>query len=605
VRKLEAPHVPATVRILGTMGGPGVFDAFDIQFAALMKRLAPGLTDDALWVMALAARAPRLGSVCLRLDDSPETSARPPEEWQALLFPTGLVATPSEAHRVPLRPLVLDHNRLYLHRYWVHETRVADELATRAASRGVTDGVDELLGELFEPEHHEQRAAARRALTDGLSVIAGGPGTGKTHTVARILVAALRRAQEEGHDLDVALVAPTGKAASRMGEAVRSAVVQLQESGVVDRPLAERLAALEPSTIHRLLGSRRGVHVHHDRRNPLNVDLVVVDETSMVALPLMARLLDALPAEADLVLVGDPFQLTSIEAGTVMDDIVGPAGRATAARLLESDDRWEGPLRDRVTVLTTTHRFADDSGIFRLAEAVRAGDAGAALAVLENPSDDLVWIEPGDETATGLIDAELLAAARLMVEAARAGEAAEAIEAASSVKVLAATRMGPGGVREWSERIKEMVKPDVARSGLQPQWFAGRPVLVTGNDPGNRVFNGDVGVTVATPDGGLAVAFPEADGECLVGTSRLADVEDWYAMTIHKSQGSEFDHVVVSLPRVDSRVLTQELLYTAITRARRRLTVVASREVLEKAIEHRAPRASGLGERLWGSEQRA
>jgi exodeoxyribonuclease V alpha subunit len=257
-----------------------------------------------------------------------------------------------------------------------------------------------------------------------------------------------------------------------------------------------------------------------------------------------------------------------------------------------------GVLADRVTVLRTMRRFEGDSTIAALADAVRTGDRDRALALLEVGADDLRWILPDDPEGVAAVTAELVAVGEELVVAALAGDGPGALEAAGRVKVLAATRRGPNGMAEWTDRIEGGVA--ALDPGFHPdrRWHAGRPVLVTANDPVNRVFNGDTGVVV---EGADAIEVVLASGEVLrrLAPSRLDRVETWWAMTIHKSQGSEFPHAVVSLPDHQSPILTRELLYTGVTRARRRLTVVATAEALEQAIVRPLVRASGLRSRLW------
>ena len=438
-----------------------------------------------------------------------------------------------------------------------------------------------------------QRRAALRGMRAGVSIIAGGPGTGKTYTVARLLAAAHLIAAGEGRQLQVALAAPTGKAAARMGEAVKAAVLALEADGVIDGELAATLVATVPTTIHSLLGWRSRTRFLHDRADPLPHDMVIVDETSMVSLPLMAKVLDAVRPDARLVLVGDPFQLASIEAGTVMRDVVGPAGDLAGPR-----PDGGAPLAGRVTVLQRMHRFDESSSIAALAQAVRRGDADAALGLLGEGLDDLAWVAPDDLVGVDDVATEVEAVGVEVVSAARRGDVARALAAAGRIKVLTATRQGPLGLEEWTERIERGIGHADPAFVRRRRWHIGRPVLVTANDRANRVFNGDTGVVV-DGSGGMEVAMADGDGIRRLAPSRLDQVETWWAMTVHKSQGSEFPHAVVSLPDWRSPILTRELLYTAITRARDRLTVVASESALRTAIDRPLVRASGLQDRLW------
>ncbi len=634
VRATTPEGAPADpVAVLSPFVEVGLFGSYELQLARTVRRLQPDVSDAALLALAVAARAPRFGHVCSRLDLAAleqadltdDGSPAPPlpwpsaEEWAAALDASGIVATPADATAEPVRPLVWDAGRLYLQRYWHYELAVADDIHRRATGGSyagpdsgaraddlegpVTAVLDALFGAVTVGYPDLQRRAVLRGLRGGVSIIAGGPGTGKTHTVARLLAAATLVAEAQGFDLQVALAAPTGKAAARMGEAVTREVQALSEAGLIEPALAQVLTSTTPTTVHSLLGWRDRTHFQHDRQRPLPHDLVVVDETSMVALPLMARLLDAVKPEARLVLVGDPFQLASIEAGTVMSDLVGPSGTSA-----EPDDGGEDDnggasrpvLAGRVTVLRRMRRFGEDSAIAALAEAIRIGDVDEALALLTRGSTEVSWVDPEGGSALDRVKSEVVVAGVDMVSAARAGASDTALAAANRVKVLAATRRGPLGVNDWTAMLEAEVSASVPAFSPGRRWHVGRPVMVTANDPINGVFNGDVGVVVAQGTA-MEVALGSSGDVRMLAPSRLDRVETWWAMTIHKSQGSEFDHAVVSLPQASSPILTRELLYTAVTRARERLTVVGGEASLRAAILRPVARASGLEARLWPS----
>ena len=597
----------------------GVVGDFEVQLVrAVLRRAAVRPADSCLLALALAARATRLGHVCLDLrtvhdqvvaarDDqgtSGDVSLPEPVAWQAELAASAIVSVPTgveERSDGALRPLVLDGFRLYLQRFWRFEVEVAAQLAQRgdntAPGRSVDDAtVDAALEAVFGgvPRDEDgsvdlQYVAARRALTRPVTVIAGGPGTGKTHTVARLLAAALGVADAGGDVVQAALAAPTGKAATRMKEAVEAQVVALLDAGQIDADRAAALRDIEPTTIHRLLGRRSRTAFRRDRDDPLPHDLVVIDETSMVSLPLLSRLLDAVRPEARLVLVGDPFQLASIEAGTVLGDMVGPGG--------EVGGSTSSPLAGRVTELRRGRRFDSGSEIAALALAIRDGDAPGVLDRLSDGTG-IHWIRPDDPAGLAALRGRTVAAASEVVAAALTGDGPAALEAATRVKVLAAVRRGPFGLFEWSDLIDAAALesvPTVLRGG-RPR--VGTPVMVTHNDPVNRLANGDVGVVVLAQDGRWVVMAGAPDLRRLAPT-RLGTSEAWWAMTIHKSQGSEFPHAVVSLPTVDSPILTRELLYTAVTRAKEEVTVIGSEETIRRAVERPVARASGLRDRLW------
>jgi exodeoxyribonuclease V alpha subunit len=423
-----------------------------------------------------------------------------------------------------------------------------------------------------------------------LSVLVGGPGTGKTRTVAALLAVLLA----DGRHLDIALAAPTGKAAARLAEAFRAAALTLPAD------LGARLAATEASTIHRLLGwqSRSASRFRHDAAHPLPHDVVIIDETSMVSLPLMAKLLDAVRPDAQLVLVGDPGQLASVEAGSVLGDV---AGSVLAADGSTSD--VAGPLAGVVSSLTYSHRFPPGSPLDLFARAVRQGDADAALAVLADPASAsaprgaLGWHRLSADSSEGvdLIRSLALPAAEQAVAAAAGGGADAALTGLAAVRILCAHRRGPFGVDRWNRSMETWL---AAAGHRTAGWYVGRPLLVTENDYPNGLFNGDMGVVVRHDDK-AQVAFAAAGGTRLIAPSRLGEVETVHAMTIHKSQGSEFDHVVVVVPSSDSRLATRELLYTAVTRAQSRVTLVGDEASIRSAIERRVVRASGLADRLW------
>jgi len=634
--KLLPPAVPAEAAALTPFVDAGVFEPSEVHLAATFARLSPGVADEVLLGLALAARGPRLGHVCVQLDDvdrlvldlgedAAETLPWPDRErWATALAASPLVSAPADAAQEPVRPLVWDGRRLYLHRYWHHESTVAGRLAALAAAPSgpassgaplVEAGLDAALDAAFGPgsSGSRQRDAAEVALTRRLSVIAGGPGTGKTHTVARLLTAALALAEQRGDRLRVALAAPTGKAAARMTEAIRAAISAWSDGdGPVEAQIVEQLAAAEATTIHRLLGSRGGLRFQHGPHDPLPHDLIVIDETSMVSLPLMARLLEAVGTDARVVLVGDPFQLASVEAGSVMSDVVGsvaadavPSGAGPSGPGPSGGGRRDGAvLSGAVTVLDRAYRFDEDSTIAQLADAIRDGRADTVLELLAAGRPDAAWVPDGDAAGVRALADELADAAAVVATAAREGRAAEGLAASTRIKLLAATRHRAFGLHDWTGRIEKGVAARVPGLRTRHRWYAGRPVIVTANDPANRLSNGDVGLVVETPDG-PAVAFPTASaddepGLRLVPPSRLDRVESWWAMTVHKSQGSEFDHAVVSLPGADSPILTRELLYTAVTRARARVTIVSSEEALRAAIERPIARASGLRDRLRG-----
>ena len=352
--------------------------------------------------------------------------------------------------------------------------------------------------------------------------------------------------------------------------------------GSADR---SRLGGLSAVTLHRLLGSKPGTSARfrHDRANRLPHDLIVVDETSMVSLTLMARLLEAVRPDARLVLVGDADQLASVEAGAVLADLV----EGLSAR----DDV-------RVAELRTSHRFGASIGA--LADAIRLGDPDQVTALLRSGDEHIEYLELGEGDDPGQrLHSILVPHALRLREAAVLGAVDVALSALDEHRLLCAHRRGPSGVAHWNAQVQQWIAEETGQPAWS-EWYAGRPLLVTANDYGLRVYNGDTGVAVAGPQG-LRAVIATATGPVDFATSRLGDVETMHAMTIHKSQGSQADEVTVLMPPEDSRLLTRELFYTAVTRAKSKVRVVGSETALRAAVERRAVRASGLALAAWQS----
>ena len=551
-----------------------LFEPADIHVARRLTAMAEEPDESVALAVALAVRALRGGSVCVDLRSVATQLERPdlpwpsPEQWLAAVRDSPLV-TGTPVLRLYSDPAA---DLLYLDRYWLEEQQVCDDVLTLLASS--PPGEVPSLGRLFPAGWEEQRAAAEIALTQSLTVLTGGPGTGKTTTVARLLALLAEQAALAGRPrLRIALAAPTGKAAARLLEAVQVEVDKLDPE---DR---DRLPELTASTLHRLLRSRpdNSSRFRHHRENRLPHDVIVVDETSMVSLTLMARLLEAVRPDSRLLLVGDPDQLASVEAGAVLADLVdGLGGRADA----------------RVAALTTSHRFGESIGA--LASAIKNGDADEAVDLLRAGGDHVVWVDAEDVTDD--LRKVLVPHALRLREAAILGDAKAALSTLDEHRLLCAHRRGPYGVRFWNRQVERWLT-DATGEPLWSEWYAGRPILVTANDYGLGVYNGDTGVTVMRDDGLRAVVAAGAEPVDF-GIGRLSDVDTMHAMTIHKSQGSQADEVTVLMPPQDSRLLTRELFYTAVTRAKERVRVVGSEESLRAAIERRAVRASGLARRL-------
>lgn len=623
----------AATGALVEFGHAGLLAPSDIHTAVRLTRLAGDGDPGVALGVAFAVRGPRFGHVYVDLatvrhtvtnaDEEVDLQTLPwpdPVDWSRALAASSLVAVGEDSRSQ--RPLRLIGTVLYLDRYWRDERAVAEDLAGRAAAAPPLfdrEALAEGLGRIFfEDLSGEQRWAAVASVLRRLTVVAGGPGTGKTTTVARLL--ALLREQADAcasRPPLVALAAPTGKAAARMEESVHREATSMPIAAAV----RDYLLSTRASTIHRLLARRpdSSSRFRHDRHNRLPHDIVVVDETSMVPLSLMARLVEAVRSDARLILVGDPEQLASVEAGAVLGDIVGPALHGmrmspAASRSLTELTGFELPtspppagtsLGDGIVTLSTNHRFR--GALARLADAVRRGDADDAVEVLQSGQPDVSWL-PFDfadhplaadwSDARPIRDAAVDAGGGLLA-AALAGDAPAAVDALGRFRILCAHRHGASGVSVWTQRIEELLVTSVAGFAIDGEWYPGRPVMVTSNDYGLRLFNGDTGAVVVRGDGGLAVAFRRGGSEVSLSPSRLAGVETVFAMTVHKAQGSEFGRVAVILPPPGSPILTRELLYTAVTRAQDNLIVAGSEQSLRAALARPIARASGLTRRLW------
>ncbi len=572
--------------VLREFNDAGVLEAADVHTAERITALGGDSDPLVALAVALAVRALRAGSVCVDLrrvaaevaasapavDDGADPAALPwpdPRRWLAAITASPLL-TAQVLH-------LHDGRLLYLDRYWREEQQVCTDLLALSSPRPVrTDPA--AFDRYFPPgEYGEQRAAAEVVLGQSVTVLTGGPGTGKTTMVARLLALLAEQASHDGRTgLRIALAAPTGKAAARLTEAVAEKVAELSAA---DR---DRLAGLQATTVHALLGWRPGssVRFRHDRANRLPYDVIVVDETSMVSLTLMARLLEAVRPDTRLVLVGDPDQLASVEAGAVLADLVdGLAARPDT----------------RVATLATSHRFGESIGA--LATAIRDGDADAVMGLLAAGGEHLEWVGADDDAdPQARVRAVVVPHALAVRRAAVRGDAEAALAALDAHRLLCAHRNGPHGVAHWNRQIRRWVAEQTDDPAWAP-WYAGQPLLVTANDYGLGVRNGDTGV-VAMHGEGLRAVLATASGPLPVATSRLADVETMYAMTIHKSQGSQVDEVSVLMPPMESRLLTRELFYTAVTRAQHKVRIIGSEAAIRAALQRRAVRASGLAERL-------
>lgn len=605
----------------------------DLAFARLVADLSPDAPPDVLVAAALVAHVEGQGQSCLDLD-ALEMSAGAVLGWDddavaALVRPrrdalcTSPVVQDGEDDTRDGRPLVLDGPRLYLRRYWKYERAVAAGMLDRGrASVAVDEAAARVwLDRLFPGAagFDWQKAACALALRGRLSIITGGPGTGKTWTAARFLALVFALAPDPS-SLRIALAAPTGKAAARLKQAIDAALDDLQASVGARLPLAALAARIGAArTLHGLLGATTWTRrFRHDRSNPLEVDLLIVDEASMVHVEMMAALFEALPPLTRVILLGDKDQLASVEAGAVLGDLCrdAAAGRyradtrayllaTTGQRLPKTfEDARGSPLAQQTVMLRISQRFGRE--ISALATAINAGDAAGAGAALTGSATVSWTIAPGPAAVVDLAEAGY----RPVLDAIAVQVADEAFEtrvrrvltAFDRFRVMCAVKDGAWGVAGLNAAIEERL----ARGGLAVRsgdWYEGRPVIVTRNDYDIGVFNGDVGIVLTGPAGGARAWFVDGEGVRSVAVARLADVETAFAMTVHRAQGSEFEHAVLVLPPGHQRVVTRELVYTGVTRARSRFTLVSSgRDVLADAIARPTRRSSGLHHRLFLAE---
>lgn len=659
----------------------GWLRALDAAFAGFLWREVPAAHPLLILAAALTSHQLGRGHVCLDLEatlaDPAFALSLPPEgadrarlavlpgkvlegltlgRWLAALDAPELVAKAAGS-----TPLVLDGSRLYLRRYWQYEQDVRGGIEMRLAASphrqaalpiaALRHALDVLFADDSRPGEAGpdwQKMACALAARSAFAIITGGPGTGKTTTVVKLL--ALLQALElagppagaTARPLRIRLAAPTGKAAARLNASIAGAVARLPLDGLEQAEAIRAAVPVAVTTLHRLLGSRPDSRMfRHHAGNPLSLDVLVIDEASMVDLEMMAAVLAALPASARLILLGDKDQLASVEAGAVLGELCRRAARGHFSAqtcdwlALATGETVEGSLRDEdggaldqaIAMLRHSHRFSAQSGIGRLAEAVNAGVVDAVARVRAAQYDDLSFINlsGADDPAFrslvvdggppgGFADGrrgyrhylEVLSSGRPRSDAGAAAFdkwAREVLAAHAAFQVLCAVRRGPWGVEGLNQRIAAAL----AAEGLVPsmrEWYPGRPVLVTRNDYGLGLMNGDIGITLELPaasggDAILRVAFSSGDGKDGIRwslPSRLQAVETVFALTVHKSQGSEFEHAAMILPETPNPILTRELLYTGITRARRWFTLAnpGGEAVERSAVERRVLRASGL-----------
>lgn len=580
----------------------------DVQFAIMVAGEQPAV----MLAAAILSNDAGEGHVCLPLSRL-TIDEKMPEALQSCFALLGesvdwqsvLLSSPAVSRADTQTPMILIGDRLYLNRLWRNELTVARFFSETNAPLPCEEAqLRQTLDALFTSDEATdwQKVAAAVALTRRISVISGGPGTGKTTTVAKLLAALIQLSGEQ--KCRIRLAAPTGKAAARLTESLGGALQKL--------PLTQEQLALFPneaSTLHRLLGAQPGSQrLRYHAGNPLHLDVLVVDEASMIDLTMMSRLIDALPPHARVIFLGDRDQLASVEAGAVLGDICTYASLGYTAERAEELARLTGcsleaesqslaaALRDSLCLLQKSYRFGSDSGIGQLAAAVNRGDRHATSAVFDGSFSDIEKksLQTGEEYQAMLDDA-LLGYQHFLTSVQQQHTPAQVIAAFGEYQLLCALREGPFGVSGLNDRLEQLLaqKRKITRTP-HSRWYEGRPVMISRNDSALGLFNGDIGIALDRGQG-LRVWFLMPDGSVKsVQPSRLPEHETAWAMTVHKSQGSEFNHAALILPTQLSPVITRELIYTAITRARQRLSLYTDERVLVQAIATRTERRSGL-----------
>lgn len=563
----------------------GVLSVLDLHLAKFIHRL-DAAHDSILLSVALTSHAVAQGNICLNLasyaskpfpqfpQDAVTPIICPPlETWCQQLRAATVVGVTGE-----FKPLILHNNYLYFYRYWQYEQQLAHYIRQHLHPADAVDvpRLEQGLQRLFATSDALQQLAARRAVEHNFCIISGGPGTGKTSTVVKILALLL----EQDLHLRIAVAAPTGKAAARLQEVI----TQYKQSLDCDETIKQAIPQ-HSYTIHRLLGTyHHSTQFKFNLNNPLPYDVVVVDEASMIDLALMTKLAAAIAPTTRWILLGDKDQLASVEAGTVLGDICTPSEQVTT-------------LQQQIVLLEKSYRFQENSGIGQLARAVKQGDSAAAMHLMHRKQyADVIWHE---------LDAQEYQLKNLLnnilehLDAYFSSKTPEQILAIfGQFRVLCAVRQGFYGV----ERLNRLIEQELGarkKITLGYRWYHRCPVMITRNDYSLQLFNGDVGVILWNQDRELMTYFPDGHGGVRAfAPQRLPEHETVYAMTIHKSQGSEFDNVLMLLPNQTSALLTRELIYTGLTRAKHTIEIWATPATLEQAIRRKISRHSGLHENL-------
>ena len=600
----------------------GLFSYLDIHFAKFIQRLDGRDLPEIYLAAALVSNYNRQGHICLNLKSVAGKSLFEKEDgsliicpqlnnWMGILNDSPVIGSPGQ-----FKPLILaDQSRLYLYRYWEYQQELANLIKSRVTNKEIKINpgpVQQCLERYFSNTGDTgidwHKVAAFTALSKNFCVISGGPGTGKTTTIAKIMAFLLE--QNEQQPLRIALAAPTGKAAARLQEAIKITKDNLNCPENIKKLIPEKTA-----TIHRLLGTiPNSPYFRYNAQNPLLVDVMIVDEASMVDLALMSKLVQALPIEAKLILVGDKDQLASVEAGAVLGDICDTGNphnyseqfyqKLKAITGIQVNNQQFEPsetgIQDCIIQLTKSYRFSSESGISAVSHAVNNGDGTRAIQILKNQSyPGAKWIPLPDLTALpGILKNKVSQGFKNYL---LASDPQEVFQLFDQFRLLCALRGGPYGVNQINIMVEQILRE--ARL-IKPQklWYHGRPVMITTNNYNLNLFNGDVGIALADSQSNndIRVFFTGVDNTIRkFHPLRLPPHETVFAMTVHKSQGSEFDNVLLLLPDTDSPLLTRELIYTGITRARNNVEVWGVEQIFKNAVARRIERTSGLRDTLW------
>lgn len=619
------------------------FSNIDKEFALFISRIDKSF--ETILAALLVSRTTMSGNVCLYLPaiaSTPLKDAIADTESKYTLPELDiwidiLQNSPAVGKADDFAPMILDSSgRLYLQRYWYYENLLFNNIKNRTIqiSSQLFYDISYILDKLF-PSNGEsdlsvqpdwQKVAAAASILNNFTVISGGPGTGKTTTIAKILIALCYINAQNRQKISAAITAPTGKAAARLMESINSAVSKSADEILSISDLARFKDAIptEAHTIHRLLGYRKNsVFFRHNRENPLPYDLVIVDESSMADLPLMAKLFDAVPLTAKIILLGDNNQLSSVESGAVLGDICsGDEGftqdfsdkiKAMGDDLILDDVQVKQELpsiANSIVMLKKSFRFDENSGIGALSAMVNNGKSKEAVELLVSGQySDITFvrinrsdIQSQDNYIKDIRSLIEFAAIEEYEKSFQASTPEEAFELLKRFRILTPIRKGIGGVEDINRYVDSLARTDKnALTKKRGVFYAGLPVIIKRNDYGMGLYNGDIGIFLKDKDG-LRVFFQGQHGFRKFMPGRLAEYEIAYALTVHKSQGSEFDKVLFVIPDSKSPLLTREMLYTGITRAKKKIIIAASKDTILHMINNPIKRYSGLTEALWGKD---